>query len=193
MNAVIHKLNLLIEENIENSKFSVDDICTHLGLNRSQLHRFIKDQTQLSTSLYIRKIKLQKAKELLATTQLRISEIAYSIGIDSPQSFSKYFTEEFGISPSDFRKSQENLVEETVLEITLKEEQILQEKPFPLPQKFILYRFRLLGLGLILLTFLGVWLKYSPNKNESFEGSIAILPFINLGNIPVNEVLCQFL
>lgn len=183
MNEILQKLNLLIEENFENSKFSIDEICTNLGLSRSQLHRFIKEQTQLSTSLYIRKIKLQKAKQLLVTTQLRISEIAYSIGIDSPQSFSKYFTEEFGISPSDFRKSQENLVEEMVVEITPKEERVIQKKLFLLSQKHKFYRFRWLGLGLLLLTILGLgfWLKYSLEKNANVEGSIAILPFKNLG------------
>ena len=183
MNEILQKLNLLIEENFENSKFSIDEICTNLGLSRSQLHRFIKEQTQLSTSLYIRKIKLQKAKQLLVTTQLRISEIAYSIGIDSPQSFSKYFTEEFGISPSDFRKSQENLVEEMVVEITPKQERVIQKKLFLLSQKHKFYRFRWLGLGLLLLTILGLgfWLKYSLEKNANVEGSIAILPFKNLG------------
>ncbi len=107
MNAVLQKLNLLIEENIEDSKFSVDDICQNLGLSRSQLHRLVTEQTSLSTSLYIRKIKLQKAKKLLSNTDQRIGEIGYAVGFDSPTNFSKYFTEEFNASPTDFRKNAE--------------------------------------------------------------------------------------
>lgn len=107
MSAILQKLNLLIEENIEDSKFSVNDICQNLGLSRSQLHRLVTEQTSLSTSLYIRKIKLQKAKELLSTTDLRIAEIGYAVGFESPANFSKYFTEEFNVSPTDFRKSLE--------------------------------------------------------------------------------------
>ncbi len=107
MNAVLQKLNLLIEDNIENSKFSVDDICTNLGTSRSRLHRLVTEQTNLSSSLHIRKIKLQKAKKLLSTTDQRVSEIGYGVGFDSATNFSKYFIEEFNISPSDFRKSAE--------------------------------------------------------------------------------------
>ena len=111
MNAILQKLTLLIEDNIENANFSADEICQNLGLSRSQLHRLVKEQTQLSISLYIRKIKINKAKELLSTSDLRISEIAYNVGIDSPQSFSKYFTDEFGVSPTDFRKKSEPVLE----------------------------------------------------------------------------------
>ena len=112
MNVILQKLDLLIEENIENANFSADDICQNLGLSRTQLHRILKEQTLLSISLYIRKIRINKAKELLSTTDQRISEIAYSVGIDSPQSFSKYFTDEFGVSPTDFRKNFEPVLEE---------------------------------------------------------------------------------
>jgi adenylate cyclase len=75
-----------------------------LGISRSQLFRILKDHTKLSSTLYIRKRKLEKAKNLLSTTEMRVSEIADAVGINSPQNFIKYFTEEFNISPSDFRK-----------------------------------------------------------------------------------------
>ena len=111
MNAILQKLTSLIEKNIENANFSADDICQNLGLSRTQLHRILKEQTSLSISLYIRKIRINKAQELLSTTDQRISEIAYNVGIDSPQSFSKYFTDAFGVSPTDFRKKSEPVLE----------------------------------------------------------------------------------
>lgn len=100
------KLNRLIDENIDNSSLSIDTICQLLGVSRSQLHRIIKEQTQLSVSLYVRKYRLLKAKDLLVSTDLRISQISDAVGINNPQNFSTYFTEEFRISPTEFRKLQ---------------------------------------------------------------------------------------
>jgi serine/threonine-protein kinase len=101
---LILKLDRLIEENLSDSSFTIDWLSKSLGLSRSQLHRLIKDRANLSTSLYIRQKRLEKAKELLSETDVRISEVAYQIGIDIPQNFSKYFTESFSISPSNYRK-----------------------------------------------------------------------------------------
>ena len=109
---ILEKLTLLIQENLDNPSFSLDSLSKELGISRSQLHRTVKNQTQLSITLFARSVRLQKAKELLSTTDQRISEIAYSVGIDSPQSFSKYFTDEFGISPTDFRKNPEPVLEQ---------------------------------------------------------------------------------
>ena len=94
---ILEKLTLLIQENLDNPSFSLNSLSEELGVSRSQLHRTVKNQTQLSITLFARSVRLQKAKELLSTTDQRISEIAYSVGIDSPQSFSKYFTDEFGV------------------------------------------------------------------------------------------------
>ena len=101
---VLKKLNQIIEANLDNPGFSLDDTCHELGISRSQLHRVLVEETQLSATLYIRKKRIEKAMTLLSTTQLRISEIADAVGIGSPANFSKYFLEEFNVSPSDFRK-----------------------------------------------------------------------------------------
>ncbi|GGD46854.1 hypothetical protein GCM10011514_08550 [Emticicia aquatilis] len=101
---LILKLNQFIETNLSNSELSPDTICLELGISRSQLHRILIEETKLSISLYIRKIRIEKAKSLLSTTQLRISEVADAVGITNPSNFSKYFFEEFDISPSDFKK-----------------------------------------------------------------------------------------
>ncbi len=102
----IYRINHSIESNLTNEEYSVDAICREVGLSRSQLHRLLIEETGLSTTLYIRKSRLERAKNLLETTDLRISEIADAVGIGSPQNFSKYFTDEFDISPTDFRRHQ---------------------------------------------------------------------------------------
>jgi adenylate cyclase len=113
-NGSIDKLNLFLDENLDNSVLSVEFLCQNIGISRTQLHRIVKEKTALSVTLYIRKKRIDKAKVLLSTTEMRISEIADAVGIDSPQNFSKYFTEEFNLSPSDFRKQvpiEENLAD----------------------------------------------------------------------------------
>lgn len=104
---ILDKLNALLEENLDNFVLSPEVICHRLGVSRAQLHRTVKQESQLSITLYIRQRKLEKAKSLLSETDLRISEIAYLVGIESPQNFSKYFTAAFQISPTEYRKQVE--------------------------------------------------------------------------------------
>ena len=100
----LHKLASIIEERMDEENLSVNDICHELGLSRSHLHRILKENTGLSLSLYIRKKRMEKAAELLENPGLRISEIADAVGISSPQNFSNYFSQKYGLSPSDYRK-----------------------------------------------------------------------------------------
>ena len=64
----------------------------------------IKALTGLSTSIYIRTLRLYKAKELLQSSDLNISEIAYEVGFKDPNYFSRAFSDEFNTSPSAIRK-----------------------------------------------------------------------------------------
>ncbi len=101
---LIEKLDFLIDENLDNPKFSLESICIDLGISRSHLHRVLTSHRQPSTTLYIRKRRLEKAKELLNNTEMRMSEIADAVGFNNPQNFSKYFAEEFKVSPSELKK-----------------------------------------------------------------------------------------
>ncbi len=97
-------LNKIIQENLSDEHFGIQQLCLGIGMSRTQLHRKIKALTNKSTSLFIRSIKLNNARELLKTTQLNISEIAYSVGFSNPVYFTQVFTQEFGVPPSEMRK-----------------------------------------------------------------------------------------
>uniref|UniRef100_UPI003751A9C9 FlgO family outer membrane protein n=1 Tax=Emticicia sp. TaxID=1930953 RepID=UPI003751A9C9 len=184
---LVEKLNQLIEANFDNSTFSTDIICQDLGISRSQLYRLIKEEFQLSTSLYIRKIKLAKAKDLLENGNLKIAEISYKIGIDSPQNFSKYFTQEFGISPTEFRK-QLPVPKNDHIEQDTDNDPVIEKHLVPKKQKQYIY----LGLGFVILLIASLggyfWQKNivslvdKNTSTELSENSIAILPFKNLGD-----------
>jgi len=88
-----------IENNIDDSDFGTLQLTLALGMSESQLYRKLKALTGKSTALFIRSVRLQKAKELLKTTTLNISEVAYETGFSNPAWFSRVFKEEFGESP----------------------------------------------------------------------------------------------
>ncbi|MCB9297948.1 MAG: helix-turn-helix transcriptional regulator [Lewinellaceae bacterium] len=73
-------------------------------MSRSQLFRKVKALTGQSPSLFIRAIRLQRGKELLETTEMNVSEVAYEVGFSTPAYFSDAFTETYGVRPSQLKK-----------------------------------------------------------------------------------------
>jgi len=78
-------------------------------MSRTQVHRKLKALTNLSASLFIRQIRLQKALVLLQQTELTVSEIAYQVGFSSPNYFTRCFTEQFFQTPTDVCQPQEKV------------------------------------------------------------------------------------
>ena len=99
-NSFIKNVKNIIEENIDDDTFGIQQLCKAIGISRSQLHNKIKSQTGISTSIFIRNIRLQKAKTLLQYSDLNIAEVAYEVGFKDPSYFSRLFTERFGMPPS---------------------------------------------------------------------------------------------
>ena len=98
----ISNLRVVIEQNLEDESFGIQDLCKTIGLSRSQLHNKIKANTDLSTSIFIRQIRLEKSRALLRQTELNISEVAYAVGFKNPGYFSRLFSEKYGIPPSHY-------------------------------------------------------------------------------------------
>jgi len=95
-----------IENNIDDSEFGTKQLAQLLSMSESQLYRKLKALTGKSTALFIRSVRLQKAKEMLNNTSLTVSEIAYASGFNDPAWFSRVFKEEFGKSPVAHRDNQ---------------------------------------------------------------------------------------
>ena len=193
------KLDRMIDANLNNPRFALEDMCHELGVSRSQLHRVLIEETQLSTTLYIRQKRLEKAKTLLATTNLRISEITDAVGINNHANFSHYFFEKFNVSPSNFRKNdkeQKNKVQLTENKTKNQEEHspvqelTLFTKNDTLPPAVSKSNFGKIYILLAFITLIGTvfyfisWSDSSKNGNNTVvipENSMAILPFKNLG------------
>ena len=102
--AFIQKLVDAVEARLDDPDFGVVHLCRAANLSNMQVNRKLKALTGKTPSRFIRSIRLHKAKELLKTTDLNISEIAYEVGFSDPNYFSRSFSEEFGHSPNVIRK-----------------------------------------------------------------------------------------
>lgn len=101
--AFIQRFRDVVTKQISNSDLSVEDIGSELNLSRVQLYRKIKALTGQSPVELTRHIRLKRGRDLLETTDLTISEIAYKVGFTAPSYFTKCFKDEFGILPGELR------------------------------------------------------------------------------------------
>ena len=99
---MINKARLRIREGVE-SKITVQEIAAELGSSYSNFRKLFKVYTGMSPALYQQDLRLQRAKELLSTTDMSIKEIAYRLNFDSPDYFSSKFKVKIGCKPSEYR------------------------------------------------------------------------------------------
>lgn len=92
----------LIERNVGNSEFSVENLSDAIGLSRAQMYRRCKQITGNSPVEILRMQRMQRAGQLLSTGDKNISEVTYACGFTSPSYFTKCFKDHYGMSPSDF-------------------------------------------------------------------------------------------
>ncbi len=102
--AFIKQLRKVILENLETESFNSTALTKAIGMSSSQLYRKLKALTDKSPAIFIRSVRLQKANELLQTTNKPITEIAYEVGFKDTAYFSTCYSKEFGMSPRQARK-----------------------------------------------------------------------------------------
>lgn len=95
-----------VEDNIGRSDLSVEELARELGMSRVHLYKKLLSLTGKTPIEFIRVLRLKRAAQYLRESQLNVSEIAYNMGFNNPKTFSKYFREEFGISPSEYQQRQ---------------------------------------------------------------------------------------
>ncbi|ERM84564.1 hypothetical protein P872_24405 [Rhodonellum psychrophilum GCM71 = DSM 17998] len=96
----------LVEENLSNPHFGVNEICKEIGLSRGQLYRKTKTVLGYSVNDYITKVRLKKAKYLLINDSGSIADISFKVGFSTAAYFSTVFKNAFGITPSEYRENQ---------------------------------------------------------------------------------------
>ena len=93
----------LIEKNMSNADFSVEEMSRELFISRVALYKKVRALTGKTPVELIRSIRLKRAVQLLETSRFTVSEIAYEVGFNDPKYFSRHFKAEFGVIPSAYK------------------------------------------------------------------------------------------
>lgn len=100
----VARFKALVEERMGDSALNVEDLGHEMGVSRVQLYRKLKSLTNCSPVELLRRIRLQRASALLASSDRTVSEVAYEVGFSSPSYFTKCYKEEFKESPTERRR-----------------------------------------------------------------------------------------
>ena len=194
----LKKLNNLIELNLENENFCVEELATAIGKSRSQLHRKLHAINGKSTSQYIREYRLEKAMELLQKNESTASEIAYKVGFGSPSYFNTCFHDYYGYPPGEvkFRNELSADTKEVSEANTENDDTITIKKWY--------YEFRSYFIGALVIslfiTLVYTYYEYTKPENASITiieepnadvNSIAVLPFKNMSGNIEDEAFCD--
>lgn len=110
-NDLLSKLESLLDDYFKSDKLAAEGIPTvqfiaqELNLSPNYLSDMLRTYTGQTTQQHIQNKLIEKAKELLSTTGLSVSEIAYRLGFEHPQSFHRLFKNQTSVSPVQFRES----------------------------------------------------------------------------------------
>ncbi|MEJ2004084.1 MAG: helix-turn-helix domain-containing protein, partial [Cyclobacteriaceae bacterium] len=162
-NEFLQKIIGIIEENLGDENFGVPDLADEANMSRSNLLRKVKRLSGFSVSVFIRKVRLHHAREMLQDESLTASEVAFNVGFKSPSYFTKCFREEFGYTPGERKLKAEDEYHHNEL-----------SGSWFRPAYLIV---------LVIAVLAAVWLFQTFGKQErpelSGEKSIAVLPFTN--------------
>ena len=98
------QLITIIESQLTNPDMNIDYICTKIGMSRTKLYQKIKNITGQSIGEFIRTIRLKKAVQIMTHQDIPLTEVMYSVGIQTQSYFTKAFKKEFMKTPSQFLK-----------------------------------------------------------------------------------------
>lgn len=100
----LNRVKRVVEEHLGDETFTVEALSREVGMSRVQLHRKLTALTGFSAGEFLLKMRLQRAEQLLRQNAATVSEVAYTVGFNTPNYFAKCFRKEFGCSPSEYRQ-----------------------------------------------------------------------------------------
>jgi len=92
----------IVEENMSNTEFSVEQLVKEMSVSRSKLYLKLKALTGQSSSEFVRTVRLKRAVQLLEESNYSVKEVMYMTGFNTASYFSKCFKRQFGIVPSEY-------------------------------------------------------------------------------------------
>jgi len=192
----LKRLTDIVNANLADENFGVEDLVREMGLSHINLHRKLKTISNQTISQFIREIRLKMARELLLNEDLTVSEIAYRVGFGSPTYFNKCFHEYFGYPPGELNKRSLNKIEGNN-ENTIAEPINKKQEAVPAITKRLLKRlFLFIASGILILIAISYIIIKLFNGNPALtsvkhlkdrEKSIVMLPFKNLSSNADNQ------
>ena len=101
----LNDVDIYIRDNMGDPDTTVESMSAHLYISRVQLYKRMVSLTGTTPSEYLRAKRIHRSEELLRSGEFTVSEIAYKVGFNNPRYFSKYFQEEYGMTPSQYKKT----------------------------------------------------------------------------------------
>ena len=172
----IEKLEGILNDNLTNEQFGVEELASAMAMSRSNLHRKLKDHSNRSVSQYIREYRLKRGLDILLESDKSISEIAYEVGFNSATYFSKSFSDFFGYPPGEAR-IRNNVDSEPII--------VEHKKKRTSPNRVYLYASVIAAMVIVI-----IWTAFNVSDlftNLTEDKSIAVLPFKNQSSDPENQ------
>lgn len=104
-NALVNKGKHIIQSNLHNPDFSIDDVASELYISSNYFRQIFKQQTNESFVEYLTRMRMQKAISLLINSEAKIQDIAELTGFSNQRYFSVCFKNHYGYTPSEVRKN----------------------------------------------------------------------------------------
>lgn len=162
----INHITALIKANLSNEKFGVSELAMELGISRSNLHRKVKKNTNITATQFIKQVRLNAAFEILKQSAFTVSEVAYKTGFSSPSYFVKCFREYFGFPPG----TAKNQILDLNSQVHIKK---------PNVKKLKVTSFTVLIFMIFVFVLFTTVKNFSFQKNDA-EPTLAVIPFIDL-------------
>ena len=102
-NEFVKKVRTAIEQHLQNTDFTVEQLCKLVFMSHSQLHRKLDALTGCSPNKFIRIVRLNKATSLLKNATISIGSVALDCGYNDPGYFARVFKQEYGLTPQEWR------------------------------------------------------------------------------------------
>ena len=101
---VIRKAKAFIAEHYADSNVTLHDVASHVALSNNHFCTVFSQEVGVTFTEYLTATRIARARELLTTTSMRTSDVAYAVGYNDPHYFSYLFKKNTGMSPRDYRK-----------------------------------------------------------------------------------------
>ncbi len=104
----LSKVTELIEKNMDNSEFIVEDMVKEFAMSRTVFFKKLKALTGLSPVEFIRTMRIRRAAQLIETTDYNMTQISFMVGINGSRYFSRCFKQMYGLSPTEYKEKMKN-------------------------------------------------------------------------------------